>query len=307
MLTLLEPVTPAQDASAVAVSFDVTYTVEASGNGTISIPVSVSSEGVVQLPPVAVPIGTWTLSWNLVNAPGDSFLAIGTLTEIEKVLTVLEQPTLQSNLQWMAKVNNQFKPASSVAPASQPPESAGRPANGFGYWVQVTLPGRPPAHAHQSLAVIQGKIDGTATTLVVSYLMDPSGENRITIPVVVSQDASGIIVVQAPPVALPAQQWTLYWEFRGLSLSSVKLGKLLPAQSFAPGPGPASLFAPLRATVTNTSQEMPSQPVPTFPEPFSQQTDGLGYYFGLQGTKENLFDYMVHDPSIAVVQDPIVG
>ncbi len=254
MLTLLEPVESVRDASAVPVSFDVTYTVEANEIGTISIPVSVSSQGIVQFPPVAVPIGTWTLYWDLVNTPGGSF-TISELPTETPGLSVTSQPTQLSDLQWVATVKNSFLPASPVGPVLSPPESGARLANGFGYWVQVTLPGSPPAHAHQSLAVIQGKIDGTATTLVVSYLMDPSGENRITIPVVVSQDASGIIVVQAPPVALPAQQWTLYWEFTGLSLSSVKLGKLLSAQSFAPGPGPASLFAPLRATVTNTSQE----------------------------------------------------
>jgi hypothetical protein len=317
MLTLLEPVEPILAATAVPVTFDVTYTVDAGGNGTISIPVSVSSKGIVQLPPAAIPIGTWTLIWDFANLPSDSSTCISNLLELSGFLSVLEQPaqSSSSNSQWTARVTNLLPPLLSLFAASEttpPLPSVPRLANGFGYWAQVG--GSDPVH--QSLAVTQGRIDGKgpSTSLTVSYKLDPSGEgkNSISVPVYVSFDGS--VIVQAPPVALPMTQWTLYWDFTIDSNLSAAIGKFCPGPNFEvmeqQAPPDGAFLSPQgwSATVNNSVPVAGSLSSIGFPEPFCQQTSGVGYYFRIinEGSDAK-YPVMFHDPSIAVVQDPIVG
>ena len=100
----------------------------------------------------------------------------------------------------------------------------------------------------------------------------------------------------APPVAVKNGTWNLIWDLvldsslSSAQFSSIAFSELIPeGVQVTTGPAVASTTQ-LTATIKNTVKSV----------------NGFSYTIGVAPTGD-VTDAVVHDPSIAVVQDPIVG
>jgi hypothetical protein len=324
MLTLLDPMEPALDADATAATFEVTYTPDAQGNGTIQIPVSISSDGVslaVKCPPVAVPIGTWNLVWDFTldsNVP-PVLISISQLLGIPEFVSVTIQPPARAIdssqlLQVTATVVNQLPPRQTKT--WQEDLSTHQIFNGFGYWLQVSCASLNPALHNSSMAIVQDQFldsAGGPPSFTLAYTMDPVNGNRLNIPVFV-RPVGDLFVAKAPPAALPIGGWRIVWDFTGLPTGLVALNVLGLADVtnfFEVHPAESTLSTLSTSCTAGTTNLLPI-PVPlsdpsSLPEPNSQQVTAFGYFLHVV-QEGNLLSFLTAwDPSIAVVQDPIVG
>src|SRR4051794_25587944 len=223
MLAIMEPLESALDADATAATFEVTYTPDAQGNGTIQIPVSISSDGVslaVKCPPVAIPIGIWNLAWNFTldsNVP-PVLISISQLLDMPDFDSVEIQPPTQPMscsqlLQVTATVVNQVPKRQTQT--WEEDLSTQQIFNGFGYWIQASCASLNPALHNSSMAMVQDQFldhAGGPSSFTLVYTMDPVNGNRLNIPAFVWA-VDGVFVAKAPPAALPIGLWSIVWDF----------------------------------------------------------------------------------------------
>jgi hypothetical protein len=322
MSTILEPLEQALAADVTAPFFEVTYTPDAQGNGTIQIPVSISSDGAslaVKCPPVAIPIGTWNLVWDFTLDPNvpPVLISISQLLDIPEFVSVAIPPPTQpidssQLLPVTATVKNQLQPR------TKPDVSTEESFNGFGYWIRVDCESLNPALHNSSLAVVQDLAraePGGPKSFTLAYTMDPVSGSRLKIPVFAWLAAGDVFVAKAPPAALPIGPWTIEWDFKydpipaeEIELSVLGLENV--ADFFALNSGPKQTSpTSCEALATNLLEPAPlPETTSSVPPPASQQLTAFAYFLHVTYNRAGLLAALaIWDPSIAVVQDPIVG
>ena len=333
MLALMEPLKPALDADEAATTCDVTYAMNAEEFRTIQIPVSVSFDGAkfdMQCPPVAIPTGTWTLEWNFTtDSTVPEIISISELMPVPE-LSVSTQPTRIHSLQWRATCVNNLTPPNKSDASLPLPTAAVQPINGCGYYIQVqSAPGSPDSALRNfTLAAVQTEILIEAgESFKVTYprhlgqlATEETPQITVSVSVSLSPD-SPKFVIKCPPAALPIGSWNIVWNFDlpvGMRSDDVaiNLSTLVDVTNyFGVGSQPVQSSAnPTEYGATGTNQLPSPVPLPNttpLPGPISQPMSAFGYSIKVaasdQRARVGWIQPATHDPSIAVVQDPIVG